>query len=134
MISILSFGTALIIYCPNIWTLYLCSFATYTGGGAWDNANNIWLIEMWQETSPTVLQLAQFMYGLGCILGPLLMEPFVTGELKSDNVNVTSLLNTLSTFTTLETITTTDINETIDRRTKLKFPFITGGALQLTSI
>ena len=134
MISVLGIGTALIIYCPNLWTLYLCSLLSQMGGGAWDNANSIWLIEMWQQRSPSFLQFSQFMYGLGCILGPLLAEPFLTGELKSNNATNSSISSTLPTFTTLQTMTTTDINESIDRRTKLEFPFIVGGALQLISI
>jgi len=95
--------------------------------GAWDNANSVWLIEMWQKRSPAVLQFSQFMYGVGCILSPLLVEPYLTGELKSNNTTNSSI------STTISTITTTDINETVDRRSKLKLPFIIGGAIQLIS-
>jgi len=65
---------------------------------------------MWQKRSPAVLQFSQFMYGVGCILGPLIAEPYLTGELKSNNTTNSSI------STTISTITTTDINETIDRR------------------
>jgi hypothetical protein len=82
---------------------------------------------MWQKRSPSALQFSQFMYGVGCILGPLLVEPYLTGELKSNNTTNSSI------STTISTIITTDINETIDRRSKLKLPFIIGGALQSIS-
>jgi hypothetical protein len=95
------------------------------GAGAWDNGNIIWLIEMWQQRSPAILQFSQFMYGTGTMLGPLLAAPFLTGELRNETITTNTSIPT-----TQSTISTTDINLTIDRRPKLKIPFIIGGAIQ----
>jgi len=125
MISVLGVGTALVPFCPNLILLYICSLISQTGSGAWDNANSIWLIEMWQQRSPAILQFSQFMYGTGTMLGPLLAAPFLTGELRNETITTN-----ISIPTTQSTISTTDINLTIDRRPKLKIPFIIGGAIQ----
>jgi MFS family permease len=126
MISVLGVGTALVPFCPNLILLYVCSLISQTGAGAWDNANSIWLIEMWQQRSPAILQFSQFMYGVGTMLGPLLAAPFLIGELRNETETATD-----SSITTTEsTISTTDINLTIDRRPKIEIPFIIGGAIQ----
>ena len=120
----ISVAIALMPFAPNLWLLYLCSFVTMLGGGAWNAANSVWLIELWQRSSPAVLQFSQFMYGMGCILAPLLVKHYLTGEL-SPNSTVTP-----NSTTTLSPITTTDINESVDRRTLLKTPFIIDGSIQ----
>ncbi|CAG2172181.1 unnamed protein product, partial [Oppiella nova] len=122
----ISISIAVMPFAPTLWSLYLCSFVTLLGGGAWNAAHNVWLIEMWTHTSAPVLQFSQFMYGLGCILSPLLVKPYLTGELPT---NHTVIPNTTIT-TTVPTITTTDINHSIDRRALLKTPFITDGLIQ----
>jgi MFS family permease len=125
MLSVLSVGTALIPYCSNLIILYFCSWITQIGGGAWDNASSIWIIELWQQRNPAFLQFAQFMYGVGNIVGPLLVAPFLTGELRNETITTNTSIST-----TQSTISTTDINLTIDRRPKLEIPFIIGGAIQ----
>lgn len=64
----------------QLWHLYVCIFVYGFGIGNWNGANNVILIEMWQEKSPSILQFSQFIYGVGTILGPLLTEKFVIGE------------------------------------------------------
>jgi len=127
LLILMSIATAAIPFCPNLWTLYICSLISGLGGGAWDNANNVWLIEMWQTNSPTVLQFSQFMYGVGCILAPLLDKPFLTGE-KFDNKTTDPSIST-----SISQITTTDINKSVDRRSLLKTPFIANGVIQAIS-
>ncbi|XP_054163819.1 major facilitator superfamily domain-containing protein 4B-like [Oppia nitens] len=112
---------------PTLLALYMCSFVTLLGGGAWNAAHNVWLIELWQHSSPPILQFSQFMYGLGCILAPLLVKPYLTGELSPNNSTV---ISNITTTTTLPTITTTDINESVDRRSLLRIPFMVDGLIQ----
>lgn len=121
----ISVAVALMPFAPNLMLLYLCSLVTMMGGGAWNAANSVWLIELWQRSSPPVLQFSQFMYGMGCILAPLLVKPYLTGEIPSN-----STVNPNST-TTLSSITTTDINKSVDRRALLKKPFIIDGSIQI---
>jgi MFS family permease len=127
MISVLGVGTALVPFCPNLILLYVCSTISQMGAGAWDNANSIWIIEMWQQRSPAFLQFSQFMYGVGSMLGPLLAAPFLIGELRNETETETNP----SVTTTESPISTTDINLTIDRRPKIEIPFIIGGVIQL---
>ena len=119
----ISIAIAVMPFAPNLLALYMCSFVTLAGGGAWNAANSVWLIEIWQGSSPAVLQFSQFMYGLGCILAPLLVKPYLTGEL-SQNSTVIPMTTTMS------TITTTDINNSVDRRALLKTPFMVDGLVQ----
>ena len=121
----ISIAITVMPFAPNLLALYFCSFVTLSGGGAWNAANGVWLIEMWHKSSPPVLQFSQFMYGLGCILAPLLVKPYLTGELAS-NSTIVPIVST----TTLSTITSTEINKAIDRRALLKTPFMINGLIQ----
>lgn len=80
------------------------------GSGAWDSATSIWLVDMWPIGNSAILQGSQFMYGLGSIVAPMLVSPFVYGE-----ANVTADNQTL----TIE-----------DRIHALTYPFAVCGLIQ----
>lgn len=80
------------------------------GSGAWDSSTSIWLVEMWPVGHGAMLQINQFLFGIGTILAPILVAPFVHGE---------------------EVMTAS--NETItedDRIKALAVPFIISGVIQ----
>ena len=125
-------GTIFQPWSTELWHLYLCIFVYGFGIGAWNGANNVILIEMWQNKSPSMLQFSQFIYGVGTILGPLLDKNFVLGEqvcpgkFKED---IPFCHN--STIATNKT--TFDCDECLyyDRRPRIKIPLMIGGMLQL---
>jgi hypothetical protein len=45
---------ALTPHLPNIWLLYLCFVLLGMSGGVWNNAINVWVIEIWQTKSSPV--------------------------------------------------------------------------------
>lgn len=91
------------------------AFIGGVGGGAWDSAESVWFIEMWQEKSAPILHFAQFAYGVGSILGPLLENSYLTGE-PDDNNGTTSDTPPVSVE---------------ERRRLLMIPFSISGALQI---
>lgn len=76
-------GTLAAPFCRSLMLFYTVCCVAFVGGGAWDGGQSVWLIELWGDRSMVVLQIAQFMYGLGGILGPLLCKPFITGEIEN---------------------------------------------------
>jgi MFS family permease len=124
--------TALTPHSPNIWLLYLCFVLLGMSGGVWNNANNVWLIEMWQQNSAPVLQLSQFMFGIGAILGPLIDKPYLTGEQDLDRMNQTFILDLNSTISNSNK--TLFIIDESERKFKLKTPFLISGIIQLIGI
>ncbi|CAG2117125.1 unnamed protein product, partial [Medioppia subpectinata] len=118
MTVIMGVFCALMPICTNIWQLYLCYFTLSLGSGAWDSSNAVWAIEMWADNSPPVLQLSQMMSGLGSILAPLLVRPYLTGDLSVDRLNSTA--NDL-------------LNYTVNRRTRLTIPYMVTGAIYYSS-
>jgi len=41
-------------------------------------------MEMWQHNSPSVLLFSQGIYGIGTIIGPLVVKPYLSGLSASD--------------------------------------------------
>lgn len=109
----MAIAVGLIPFGPSLWALYLCQYVNGLGAGAWDNGNNVWLVEMWPTKSSSALQFSQFMYGLGCVLAPIIVKPYLTGE------NGTHHQST--------------ITSSLDRRDLLKTPFLIAGGLQAFS-
>ncbi len=128
MVSLMGITSSLVPHFKKLWTLYFNFWLYGLGCGAWNNANNVWLIEMWQQNSAPVLQLSQFVFGIGSILGPLIAKPYLTGEPDLTLNRTDSLSSTKNTFFT------TSIVDVIDRRFKLKTPFITASIIQMIGI
>jgi MFS family permease len=116
-------------YSYKLWTLYLNFWWFGFGSGAWNIALNVWIIEMWKQNSAPFLQLPQFMYGIGIILGPLLDKPYLIGEQVLDSVKTN-----ISNSTELPFNNMTDIFTANDRRSNLKKPFFICGIIQIIGI
>ena len=111
----MAFGTIFMPYATDKWHLYICIFFYGFGIGAWNNSNNVWLMEMWQDRAASVLLFSQAIYGVGTVLGPLVVRPYLTGEYESDFTNSTGDPDELA--------------RTISH--KLKTPFLIDGIIEI---
>ena len=66
-------------YGSTLW-IFVAISINGIGCGAWDAANSVWLVDMWPVGATAVLQAAQFMYGAGITLAPILASNFVYGD------------------------------------------------------
>ena len=131
----MSVSTIFMPWCTCLWQLYLCMFIYAFGWGSWGGCANVILIEMWKHGSPSMLQLAQFMWSLGTILGPLLVESYVIGVEICPGVRP-ELCDTVFNTTTNTTVYVANSNCTeeclqYDRRPVMKIPFLIGGLIQM---
>ena len=76
-------------------------------------------MEMWQKNSPSVLQFSQAIYGVGTIIGPLVVRPFLTGEYESPDDRETNSTS----------LSKDELARSIS--TKLKTPFLIDGCIEL---
>ena len=83
--SITSLVCAFFPFSPSLIIFLTLGVVFSFGNGTLDVAQNTWYIEMWPEHSNSVLQLAQFMYGLGMIVAPIIEEPYLTGDPTENN-------------------------------------------------
>ena len=128
-------------FCTTLWQFYLACFLNSLGGPqSWDSGNSVWVVEMWGRHSAPLLNLSQMMYSIGMIIGPLLVKPYLYGDLSNKTGTVpingsytTTLPSILSTTTiSLNGTSDDDINYSVDRRSELKIPFMIGGGVTLT--
>ena len=83
--SITSLSCAFYPFSPSLIIFLALGIVFSFGNGTLDVAQNTWYIEMWQEHSNSILQLAQFMYGLGTIVAPIIEGPYLTGDTDGNN-------------------------------------------------
>ncbi|CAG2102988.1 unnamed protein product [Medioppia subpectinata] len=116
--------TILIPFCPNIWLLYLCSFIVVMGIGAYDSSTSVWIIELWADKSALWLQISGFMFGVGCIVSPMIIKPYLTGDLSRGvgSAAADPLVSINSTFVD-------NINDSVDRRALIQVPYMLVGAI-----
>ena len=96
------------------------------GTGTLDVAQNTWIIEMWQQHSNSVLQLAQFMFGLGMIVLPIVEGPYLTGEIAGQNLTNQNI-----------TVNNMSVHYNVtgeERRILLSKPFAVVGGVQLSAM
>ena len=142
----------MIPYSEELWQLYLCSFITGLGYGVYFNSNNVWILELFSDKAGPILQLSGFIYGIGTILGPLLYQPYVTGEIQTqhdfnqfsafsidENLiifddNQTEMANNQTYYLTLNSNESSIADNGMDdglRRSKLKIPFMVCGIIAI---
>ena len=107
----------------------------------WDAGNSVWTIEMWAKDASVFLQLGQMTYGVGNTLAPIMVKPYLYGDLNktesSDSSNPTTTEGALLASTygiaynTANNSIDEDINYTVDRRSSLRVPFRAGGSIAL---
>lgn len=74
-------------FSPSVIVYLISGFVSNFGSGALDAGQNVWLMEMWQDYSNSILQLAHFMFGVGAILAPVIERPFLIGEIHNLHPN-----------------------------------------------
>ncbi len=72
------------------------------------------------------------MFGVGAIFGPLIDEPYLTGEQDLDFRNQTYIL--VSNLTIINNNKTLFIIDESERKSKLKTPFLISGIVQIIDI
>ena len=110
------------------------------GMGVWDASNWVWTIELWGKEGSIVLLLMQMCYAAGSILSPIMVQPYLYGDLnKTESVSTTTAdtlitstyATTYSNYSTTSASIDEDINYSVDRRASLRTPFSIGGATVL---
>mgnify|MGYP002715435845 CR=1 FL=1 len=88
-------------FAPSIPVYLFFGWLSSFGDGTLDAAQNIWLMEMWQDHSNTILQLAHFLFGVGAILAPAIERPFLIGELgnRENHFVISSSNNSINSLT-----------------------------------
>ena len=130
LVMAMALSTLSMPHSTKLWHLYLCIFIYGVGIGAWNGANNVILIEMWRTSSPSLLQFSQFIYGIGTIVGPLITEKYVIGEMICPGVYATDC--SISDNKTLTSNPRCDDQcLRYDRRPSLAIPFFIAGLLQM---
>ncbi|CAG2105536.1 unnamed protein product [Medioppia subpectinata] len=119
VVILMAMATIFMPYSTEIWHLYICIFFYGCGVGAWNNSNNVWLIEMWQKRSPTMLLLSQGIYGVGTILGPMVVKPYLSGISQSDKPTGDNMNDTMA------ALLASQVSD------KLKTPFLITGCIEV---
>lgn len=93
------------------------------GCGVWDSATSLWIVELWPVKNSAVLQINQFAFGFGTIVGPLLAAPFLYGTATEFSVeDFTGSGNKSSTVIVPLTMES--------RRNSVAVPFVIAGLIQ----
>ena len=111
--------TPLMPIAPTFWIICLLVFLTDMANAVLDCGTYLWIIEMWPKYFNNVLHLSRVFYTLGIFITPILIAPFLEGD-------VTKLR---SDYLSLNQTTKDSINFSIDRRPKLIIPFLMCGAI-----
>lgn len=88
MCIVLAITISLVPHYSHLWLLFTALVFNGLGGGCWDSSNNIWLVDIWKSNNGPIMQASQFMYGLGTIVGPVIVSPFVHGEDHDNNKTI----------------------------------------------
>ena len=74
---LMSVCLACVPHSPNIGVLYACALGIGLGSGVLNSIINVWLTELWREKAPTALQVPGLTFGIGTILSPVIIRPFL---------------------------------------------------------
>lgn len=132
LLSAMGICLSIIPHASQLIMLLICGGFIGFGMGGWDCAVTPWLVEIWNDKVGPALQGCSMFYSLGTILGPLVVQPFITGKIQDKGLNNTSSINT----TEIPATTITDMsNELSIRRARLTIPFsISSGVIILSAI
>lgn len=71
---------ALAPWLTSLWLLCLCLFLNGIAGGLVEAADIAYILHLWGDESHSFLQVIDFLYGVGSILGPSIAKPFLIEE------------------------------------------------------
>lgn len=69
---------------PNIYSMYVLMGLSGVSNGCIDCIGNCWIIHIWGKENPPFMQILHFMYGLGALIAPFLVEPFLLNKETED--------------------------------------------------
>jgi MFS family permease len=108
-------------HCPTLTTFFVTGYFIGYFVGAYDAAQVVWMMEIWQSKAGPFIQAQHFCYALGSNLPPLLLGPFLVNkdDDEEDAIDVG--------------ISTTDISIAsstmeAEKESKIFIPFTIGGA------
>ncbi|KAI1286424.1 Major facilitator superfamily domain-containing protein 4A [Halotydeus destructor] len=95
-VCLTTLGTFAILlpWANSLITLLITAFLCTIGGGMIDNTSNVLMLYMWGKESQPYMQALHFSFGLGSLVVPLVVSPFLTaGEVPIEGLesNVTNL-------------------------------------------
>ena len=157
LLSAMGICLSMIPHVSSLIMLLICGGLIGFGMGGWDCAVTPWLVEVWNDKVGPVLQGCSMLYSIGTILGPLVVQPFITGKIHVEKpvptntsiITTTEIKSTTTTTTTttaasLSLLNTTSptslttnvfIEKLVNRRAKLTIPFsISSGVIILSAI
>ncbi|KAK8778251.1 hypothetical protein V5799_020408 [Amblyomma americanum] len=86
-----------VLMIPLSGSLVLAHAMVFLGGmssGAFDTGANVWIIRMWPENSNPALQVFHLAFAVGCVVAPLIAEPFLSTGVGREALNQTDNLTT----------------------------------------
>lgn len=79
-VLLMALCTSLLPHYGHLWLAFTMMFFAGVGSGSWDSCVNFWLVEMHPKYNGAILQANMFFSGLGGIVAPLMVAPFVHGN------------------------------------------------------
>ena len=83
---VLTISCAVTPILPSVWLLFVSAFINGVASGCVSSSYPVWLMEIWKGWSANMLQLSEFAFGIGSILAPVIMRPYLVGEIGPNNV------------------------------------------------
>ena len=84
--TVASLGCFLIPFIPHVWLLVPLLIVTQVPLGAVETGANVFLLEVWGSAAGAFLQSLQLMFGVGALLAPLLLMPFLLEQEAEEGV------------------------------------------------
>jgi MFS family permease len=126
MIIIYFFGMGACLFisphCPTLTTFFITGSLLGYFVGAYDAAQLVWMMEIWQSKAGPFMQAQHFCYALGSNLPPLLLAPFLVNDDDDDGVDFGTSTTDISSY-----LSSTIIMEA-EKESKIFIPFTIGGA------
>lgn len=88
-VLLMALCTSLLPHYGHLWLAFAMMGLAGLGSGCWDSCVNFWLVEMHPRYHGAILQANMFFSGLGGIVAPLMVAPFVHGNANHTAENET---------------------------------------------
>ncbi|XP_075524954.1 sodium-dependent glucose transporter 1A-like isoform X1 [Dermacentor variabilis] len=92
-ILVMAIACVTVLMIPLSGSLPLAHAMVFFGGissGAFDTGANVWIINLWPGNSSPALQVFHLAFGVGCLLTPLIAEPFLSTGHGGSSLNQTA--------------------------------------------
>ena len=91
---------------------------------------NVWLTQLWQSDCAPILQIPGFTFGIGTVLSPVILKPYLLDLRTNSTLNYTAMAETSSAVPSTTT-QSYDQNFETERRELLKTPFLVMAFIQM---